>query len=142
MQKHYQQLLNLFQQYKNVLAYLIFGGLTTLINIGVFGVLNTKTSLNYQIANVIAWFLSVLFAYVTNKLWVFASKTHGLKQLLQEMGSFFFFRVLSLLMDMAIMWVGISLLHANPLLTKIVDNVIVVIANYFFSKWYIFKSAK
>lgn len=98
--------------------------------------------MNYQVANIIAWFLSVLFAYITNKLWVFSSKTHGLTNLIKEMSSFFFFRILSLVMDIFMMWLGISVLHANPVLTKIVDNVVVVVANYFFSKWYIFKSNK
>ncbi len=95
--------------------------------------------MNYQVANIIAWFLSVLFAYVTNKIWVFSSKTHGFTALIEEMSSFFFFRILSLIMDVFMMWLGISVLHANPVLTKIVDNVVVVVANYFFSKWYIFK---
>ncbi len=98
--------------------------------------------MNYQVANIIAWFLSVLFAYITNKLWVFSSKTHGFADLIKEMSSFFFFRILSLVMDIFMMWLGISILHVNPVLTKIVDNVVVVVANYFFSKWYIFKSNK
>lgn len=96
--------------------------------------------MNYQIANVIAWFLSVLFAYITNKIWVFSSKTRGLSALTKEISSFFFFRGLSLIMDVFIMWLGISILQVNPLLTKIIDNVVIVVANYFFSKWYIFKT--
>ncbi|MFD1317193.1 GtrA family protein [Loigolactobacillus zhaoyuanensis] len=123
-----------------MIAYLFFGGLTTLINIVVFAVLNPL--MNYQVANVIAWFLSVLFAYITNKLWVFSSQTHGIKALTKEISSFFFFRVLSLIMDVFMMWLGISVLHANPVLTKIVDNVVVVVANYFFSKLYIFNKNK
>lgn len=130
-------MMKLFKKYQSVIAYLFFGGLTTLINIGVFTLL--EPVMNYQIANVIAWFLSVLFAYITNKIWVFSSKTHGVAALLKEMGSFFFFRGLSLIMDIVIMWIGISVLHANPLLTKIIDNVVVVVANYFFSKLWIFK---
>lgn len=131
-------MISLFKKYQSVIAYLFFGGLTTLVNIITFAIL--QPIMNYQLANILAWIASVLFAYVTNKLWVFSSKTHDLLALFKEMGAFFFFRVLSLLMDIVIMWLGISVLNANPLLTKIIDNVIVVIANYFFSKWYIFKS--
>ncbi len=109
-----------------------------MINIGVFAILNPF--MNYQVANVSAWFISVLFAYITNKLWVFSSKTAGFSEFVKEISSFFFFRILSLIMDILIMWVGVSLLHANPLLTKIVDNVVVVVANYFFSKLFIFNS--
>lgn len=69
-----KQLKNLVTRYYSVLSYLFFGGLTTLINIVVFTVLNSTTGWNYQISNVIAWFLSVLFAYITNKRWVFNSR--------------------------------------------------------------------
>ncbi|MFR0553418.1 GtrA family protein [Loigolactobacillus coryniformis subsp. coryniformis] len=131
-------IIQLIKKYRSVISYLVFGGLTTLLNIIVFALLNPV--MNYQVANIIAWFLSVLFAYITNKLWVFSSKTHGLAALVKEMSSFFFFRILSLIMDIFMMWLGISVLHANPVLTKIVDNVVIVVANYFFSKWYIFKS--
>ncbi|MFC6170709.1 GtrA family protein [Loigolactobacillus jiayinensis] len=131
-------IIQLFKKYQAIIAYLFFGGLTTLINIGVFAILNPF--MNYQVANVSAWFISVLFAYITNKLWVFSSKTAGFSEFVKEISSFFFFRILSLIMDILIMWVGVSLLHANPLLTKIVDNVVVVVANYFFSKLFIFNS--
>lgn len=133
-------IIQLIKKYHAILAYLVFGGLTTVINILVFAVLNPL--MNYQIANIIAWFLSVLFAYITNKLWVFSSQTIGFTALIREMSSFFTFRGLSLLMDIFMMWLGISVLRVNPVLTKIVDNVIVVVANYFFSKLYIFKSSK
>ncbi|MTV81976.1 GtrA family protein [Secundilactobacillus folii] len=127
----------LFKQYQSVISYLFFGGLTTLINIVVFALLQPK--MNYQIANVIAWFLSVLFAFITNKLWVFNSKSLKLGTILRETFSFFAFRLASLAIDLLIMYVGITLLSGNPLLVKIIDNVIVVILNYFFSKWFIFR---
>lgn len=127
----------IFRKYREVIAYLFFGGLTTLVNIVVFAIL--EKVMNYQVANILAWVGSVLFAYMTNKLWVFTSRTKNKKELLKEISSFFLFRGLSLLMDILIMWIGISLLHGNPLLTKIIDNVVVVIANYVFSKFYIFK---
>ncbi len=67
----------LFKKYESVISYLFFGGLTTLINIGVFDWLNH--SMNYQIANVLAWLASVIFAFITNKLWVFNSKSMAWK---------------------------------------------------------------
>lgn len=135
------KLKKLFIRYYSVISYLFFGGLTTLINIVIFKVLNNATTWNYQFSNVAAWFLSVLFAYVTNKQWVFNSKTSNSKSLIQEVGSFFFFRIISLLFDMLIMWTGISLLSGNALLVKIIDNVLIVIINYVFSKLFIFTSA-
>lgn len=134
---HMQTLITLYHKYESVISYLFFGGLTTLINIAVFVWLSPH--INYQIANVIAWFLSVLFAFITNKLWVFKSKSMALGTFLWEMGSFFFFRIASLGVDALILWIGISLLNGNNLVVKLIDQIVVVILNYFFSKWFIFR---
>ncbi|KRL78994.1 GtrA family protein [Secundilactobacillus paracollinoides] len=132
-----QTLITLFHKYESVISYLFFGGLTTLINIGVFVWLSPH--IYYQVANVIAWFLSVLFAFITNKLWVFHSKTMVLRTFIWEMASFFFFRIASLGVDALILWVGISLLNGNTIVVKLIDQIVVVILNYFFSKWFIFR---
>lgn len=128
----------LFKKYQSLIAYAFFGGVTTLVNIGVFAGLDWL-GWNYQVANVIAWFLSVLVAYLTNKVWVFSSHYTTVKAFIIEISQFFFFRVLTLVIDVVIMYVGISLLDDNSILVKIIDNVIVIIVNYVFSKWYIFK---
>ncbi len=98
---------------------------------------------NYQVANVIAWFLSVLVAYFTNKVWVFGSHYTTVNDFIVEFLRFYFYRGLTLVLDIIIMYVGVSLLGFNdPLqqfIVKFIDNVIVVIANYIFSKWLIFK---
>ncbi|KRK40206.1 GtrA family protein [Loigolactobacillus bifermentans] len=132
-------MIKLFKQYYRVISYLFFGVLTTVINIGVFAALQLLTAWNYQVETVIAWFLSVLFAYITNKLWVFSSHTTGLKAFFTEMSSFFFFRLLSLVMELVIMWIGVSLLKQNAIVVKVVDNVVVIVANYVFSKVFIFR---
>ncbi len=129
----------LFQKYKTVLAYLFWGVVTTIINIGVF-MLWIKMGGNYQIGNVIAWILTVLVAYFSNKFWVFGSSYRGLKAMASEMLSFFFFRSVTLVMDIAITYVGISLLNWDSFIVKVLDNVIVVISNYIFSKLFIFKN--
>ncbi|WP_203641211.1 GtrA family protein [Levilactobacillus andaensis] len=136
------RIIQLYAKYKDVLAYLIFGGLTTLVNLVVFYVTVTVWGWNYQVGNIWAWFLSVLFAYVTNRVWVFHSHFISVKGLLSEAVSFFLARGVTLLMDMAIMWVGVSLLQQNEMLTKLVDQVVVVVANYFFSKWFVFRKTK
>ncbi|KRO09568.1 GtrA family protein [Paucilactobacillus hokkaidonensis] len=121
-----------------MIAYIFFGGVTTLVNIGVFAVLD-KMNWNYQLANVIAWFLSVLVAYLTNKVWVFSSHYTTFKAFIIEFVEFYFFRALTLIIDVIIMYIGISMLGWNAILVKVIDNVIVIIVNYVFSKWYIFK---
>lgn len=121
-----------------MIAYIFFGGITTLVNIGVFAVLD-KMNWNYQLANIIAWFLSVLVAYLTNKVWVFSSHYTTFKAFIIEFVEFYFFRALTLIIDVIIMYIGISMLGWNAILVKVIDNVIVIIVNYVFSKWYIFK---
>lgn len=128
----------LFKKYQNIIAYLFFGGLTTLINMVVFYIFDTQLGWNYQLANFIAWLLSVLFAFFTNKVWVFGSSYTTIKAFFKELWSFFFFRGLSYFMDAGIMFIGISLLHANSNLTKLIDQVVIVLLNYIFSKFFIF----
>lgn len=134
-----QLIQQLWQRYKSVIAYLVFGGLTTVINFIVFWIFNDFVQWPYWLANTMAWFLSVLFAYITNKLWVFDSKTPTVRTVLAEATSFFGFRLLSYFVDQAIMIVGISVLHGNNLIVKLIDQIIIVVLNWFFSKLFIFK---
>ena len=132
----------LWNKYKSVIAYLFWGVVTTIVNIGVFQWLSSGIHWNYQLANIIAWFVSVLVAYLTNKVWVFGSHYSTVKAFLKEFFWFYFYRGLTLIMDVIIMYVGVSLLKFDTpiqqLIVKIIDNVIVVVANYIFSKWLIF----
>jgi len=125
----------LIHKYREQLMYLVFGVLTTLVNMVVFFVLDRYTGWYYLLSNTIAWFLSVLFAFFTNKTWVFQSKYTNFTAFIREMGGFFFFRGISYLMDTAIMFVGISLLAGPNMVVKIIDQIVVILANYIFSKW-------
>lgn len=130
-----------YNKYREVLLYLVFGGLTTLINIISFYILR-KLNIKIYTSNVIAWILSVLFAFITNKLFVFESKNKKAKENVKEVISFFSFRVLSLIFDMAFMYVMIQIFTANEMLSKVISNILVIILNYLFSKLFIFKSQK
>ena len=134
------------EKYKHIIAYLIWGVVTTVINLAVFQVLSSGIHWNYQLANVIAWFVSVLVAYFTNKVWVFGSHYTTVSDFLVEMLRFFFYRALTLVIDIVITFIGISVLgFKDPMgqfIVKVIDNVIVIIANYVFSKWLIFKDNK
>lgn len=127
-----------YNKIKEILWYGFFGVLTTLVNIISFYLLD-KTGMNVYINNFIAWFLSVLFAFVTNKLFVFNSKSLDKKVVMKEIFSFFFFRILSLGIDMAGMYICISLMNLGKMISKVLMNVIVIVANYIFSKIFIFK---
>lgn len=132
-------MIDFLKKYREQLLYLIFGGLTTLVNILVYFVCDSLWHWGTVWSTIIAWVVSVLFAFVTNKLFVFESKTRSPKALLWEAGSFFGCRLFSGVLDLAIMWLTVDLLHWPSLLMKIISNVLVIILNYVFSKWLIFR---
>ncbi len=129
--------------YKNpeIWNYLIVGFLTTLVSLIIYFIvtrtfLDPKVDLELQIANVISWVFSVLFAYVTNRIFVFKSKN---RNIVSEFFKFVISRILSLLMDMGTMFIIVSLLNASDVLGKIVSQIIVIVANYILSKLIVFK---
>jgi putative flippase GtrA len=132
---------NLFhnEKIKETFLYLFFGGCTTLVNIITYYVFSNVLGMHYIISNIIAWIIAVSFAYITNKMYVFNSKSKGLSDVIQKVISFFAFRLLTGILDMAIMWISVDLLDINDLIMKIVSNILVIILNYIFSKIFIFK---
>lgn len=131
---------------KETISYLIFGVLTTIINIVVFWFAERELAFIMSedaaslVGNVIAWIISVAFAFVTNKLFVFESKSMAFKVVMAELTGFVIARLLSLAFDEGFMFVAIVLLGMNSLLAKIISNVFVVIINYVLSKFFIFKN--
>lgn len=131
---------------KETISYLIFGVLTTIINIVVFWFAERELAFIMSedaaslVGNVIAWVISVAFAFVTNKLFVFESKCMAFKVVMAELTGFVIARLLSLAFDEGFMFVAIVLLSMNSLLAKIISNVFVVIINYVLSKFFIFKN--
>lgn len=123
-----------YKKYKEQLLYLFFGVLTTIVNLIVFWLV--LHSLPVLGANIVAWVAGVLFAYVTNRTWVF--KIHN-GSIVREFISFCGGRVFTLLMEEFILWSGISLLHVNAMIVKIIAQILVVVGNYIVSKWFVFK---
>ncbi|KRM72144.1 GtrA family protein [Lacticaseibacillus brantae] len=123
----------LFRKYETLIRYLFIGGLTTLVNIVVFFVLNAM-SVPLLWANTVAWLVSVIFAFFTNKSVVFQSQYTNRRRFLIELGSFFALRAASLVLDNGIMYLGITVMGLSVLLVKLVSQVIVIVANYLFSK--------
>jgi len=137
MKNGIKALIGLIEKYREQLNYLFFGGVTTLVNIVVLEVF-ARLGCPTWLANAIAWVVSVLTAYFTNRKWVFESRSHG-TQALREFGSFVACRIGTGVMDEIIMVVGVDLLHLWRPGVKIFSNVLVVILNYVFSKLFIFK---
>lgn len=134
----------LYLKYKEIVNYLIFGVLTTVVSlvtyyICVYTVLDPEQAVQLQIANVISWILGVAFAYVTNRKFVFESNE---KNKIKEASKFVTSRIATLLMDMAIMFIGVTLLKFNDKIIKLVSQVVVIIANYLLSKIIVFNKGE
>ena len=129
----------LLLKYKFIILYGIFGVLTTLINIVTYSLLYSVLGFSNVISNIIAWVLSVLFAFITNKLWVFESKSFEFKLFMVELGNFTLCRLATGVLDLGIMFVGVDLLKGPAIILKIVSNIIVIILNYVMSKIFVFK---
>ncbi len=134
-----EKIRKLWNQYKELLLYVFFGGCTTLINIVSYFVCRQWLRLAVVPADVAAWFLSVVFAYITNKLFVFESKSWQARTVAKEAAEFFAARVFSLGVDVAMLYVTVELLGWWEMPMKIAANVVVIIINYILSKWIIFK---
>ena len=119
---------------KETILYLVFGVLTTILNIAICGLLYDILHWDVIVATVIAWIAAVVFAFITNKLFVFNSKTTDKKLLLKETVSFLIARLISLGFDVLITWLMVDVGGINVWVTKVVSNIVVVILNYIFSK--------
>ncbi|MDR3063363.1 MAG: GtrA family protein [Methanobrevibacter sp.] len=121
---------------KEIILYLVFGVLTTLVNIFSYFVLVKIFLFNYLIGNIIAWLISVIFAYITNRKWVFDSENINIPL---EFSLFLGGRLFSGILDSGLMYLAIDLLSLNDMFSKVMINIIVVIINYLFSKIIVFK---
>ena len=130
-----------YNKYKEGLLYLFFGGCTTLINILTFFICR-QIELSIVVSNIIAWVVAVIFAFITNKLIVFDSKNMDKKVVMKETISFFIARIITLGIDMGIIHLMIDVMKIHEMISKVVANIVVIIANYIFSKLFIFKKEK
>ena len=135
------KLVNWYKKHQEGMRYLIFGGISTVINIIVFALLE-RIGFSTLVSNTIAWIISVIFAYFTNKVCVFYSVTNNKKELVKEIGSFFGCRIFTLIIDEIYMYITIDIFSFNSLLMKVISNIIVIVLNFMFSKIFIFKKDK
>lgn len=133
---------NFLAEHKEKLAelfwYAFFGAAGTLVNILIFVVLTKFCSVNYLVSNFLAWIFSVAFAFITNKIWVFKSSSWKFPHWLKECAQFLAARIATLFFDMGYMFAAVSFFHFDETISKIIANAVVIIANYFLSKLWIF----
>lgn len=130
----------LYLEYKEIINYLIFGVLSTVVNFASYFIFAKLFHIDEVVSSGLSWFCAVLFAYITNKIFVFESKTKTVKEFIKEMMSFFACRVLSgILCDVGTFALMVKVLNINDIIAKIVTQIMVVILNYVLSKLVIFK---
>lgn len=137
--------IKLLKKYEEVIRYLIVGVLTTIVNLVIkylllFTILDAKNALELQIAVIISWIVAVIFAYITNRKFVFKSKS---SDFVREITSFVIARLTTLVLEMFIMWFFITLLRLDSdiwvVFMTIISQLLVIVANYIFSKLFVFK---
>lgn len=132
-----------YNNYKEIVNYLIIGVLTTVVSLASFYlirifVFTNDSQFDIQLANIISWILAVLFAFVTNKKYVFESSSKGYQKFV-EMIKFYVSRLTTLGVEMFVMWLLTSPLKVDDMISKIIVQFIIVILNYVFSKLFVFK---
>lgn len=132
------KLFQLYDKYKEVIHYLISGGLTTLFNIVFYFILTKIFHIDYMVSTVIDWILTVLLAYILNKIFVFYSKSNG-TELIKEIYEFFKYRILTLIIELILMYLFVDIFTINDIISKIIVQIVVIILNYVFSKLFIFQ---
>lgn len=129
----------LYSRYKDLISYLFFGVCTTLVNLITYWLMARLCNAGIMSSTVIAWILAVMFAYITNRKWVFHSKAHKFEEVSKEIFSFFSCRIVTGMLDWTSMFIFADLIGLNDMVVKILSNIAVIILNYIFSKLFIFK---
>lgn len=129
----------LAKRYSDVIPYGIFGVCTTIVNMGVYWLCAHPTKMAVLPSTLIAWFMAVLFAYLTNRKWVFHSQASTRQEIWKEIVSFYSCRIATGVVDWVCMFVFVDLLHLNDMVIKVLANFIVIVLNYVASKLVIFK---
>ena len=128
----------IYYKYRQIWLYLFWGVVTTITNILIYFILANLININYIISTILAWLISILVAYFSNRTYVFESKTNNRK--IKEFINFLISRLFTLLLDVVGMYIGISILLINDVLMKVLINILVIVANYIISKLFVFKN--
>lgn len=128
-----------YEKYREILLYIFFGDWAFFVSIFTFGLFHMWLHMNELAANVVSWAITVLFAFFTNRIWVFESPTGTFAEFTAQMGKFFGGRIITLLIEEGILLVFITLLHFNSMAVKTAAQVGVIVLNYVISKIMIFK---
>lgn len=138
----FERIARIYYRIREIIGYLFFGVLTTLVNYAVYILFTDSMGINYLVSNAAAWIIAVLFAYITNKLFVFRARSPDFRHLVIECFGFFLCRGLSGGADMLCMYLLVDIAAINDKIAKVLVNIIVIVLNYFFSKLIVFRKSK
>ena len=134
-----KRLSELLRAHRDVLSYLFFGVLTTLVNFLVFFPLYNLLRLDELLCNIAAWVVAVAFAFFTNRRWVFRSEKRGLRPILAEAAAFAAGRLATLGAETALLALGTRVLGLDPNPVKVAATIVTVVLNYVFSRRFVFR---
>ena len=129
------------EKYRDVLLYLVFGALTTIVNFAVYFPLYNFTILPIVISNALAWIAAALFAFITNKRFVFNSKSFSVEVILPEFLKFIGCRVVSFVLETVCLYITVEIFLWNGNIWKLLISVLVIILNYIGSKLFVFRKS-
>lgn len=136
-------IINLYKKYQEIINYLIVGVLTTVISIVTYFlfslVLDIENNILFILANVLSWICAIIFAYITNKKFVFNTTTSNKKEEIKVFSMFVSSRITTLLIELAFMFITVKVMLINDKIAKVVAQFIVIVLNYILSKLFVFK---
>ncbi len=130
-----------YQKNREVLLYLFFGGLTFLISVISYALFERAAGMNELVANVFSWVIAVLFAYITNRTWVFEQVSPDTAGIVRELGKFLSGRIATLVVEEGILLVFITWLGFDSMVIKVAGQIVVIALNYVISKLFVFREA-
>lgn len=130
---------DLYKKYEEGIDYLIFGFLAFVLNYALYYLFESVLHMNYLVATGLSWVLTVIFAYWTNRTFVFKSKNVSKGSLLKEFSSFIGARIATEFLEMGFMYLAVGVMGMNSNIAKLIGQVLVIVSNYFLSKLWIFK---
>jgi len=136
----FRPLFPFWKKHRELLLYLLFGGLTTIISIFVFWLMSPVMGLNELVGNIVSWIFAVLFAFVTNRIWVFKGGRE--ESILSQAVKFYAGRLGTLAVEELILWIFVTLLELDAMLIKVLAQIVVIVLNYVVSKLFVFRNGR
>lgn len=139
MKKIWNWICSTYHKYQEAIDYLFWGGVAFVLSMVLFYIFANVMMIEEQIANVITWIICVIFTYLTNRTFVFRSKTKGIKAITKEFTEFTSARLATLILENIVLFICIDLLLWHNMIAKLIGQFLVIVSNYVLSKVWIFK---